>query len=160
MLLPPPFLLLWQPSTWLAEKPPFWKLAYVSLPRFSWQVSDWSSLDMHTRGGEGGGERPSDPTEPIQGCIPLHPLVPGAHPTRMLFATKDQWRANSIMSCLLGTWYCATLYSRPSTNIRYLSQETLHVKKISYKVEKMLSKIWTVFTPFQLYQCFSNKTFL
>lgn len=50
-LHPPPFFFCPAvgPVTRLAWESPFWKLAYVSLPCFSWQVSDWGSLDMHKR---------------------------------------------------------------------------------------------------------------
>lgn len=78
-----------------------------SLQHFNWQVSDWSSLIMHKRSREGGG-RPSDPSEPIQGCIPLHPF-PLPSPPECLCNWR-LWRVNSIMSCLLVSWYCGTLY--------------------------------------------------
>lgn len=41
------------------------------------------------------------------------PCSPLGSPNQNAFATEDQRRANSIMSCLLASWYCATLCSWP-----------------------------------------------
>lgn len=76
--------------------------AYVSLPRFSWQVSDWSSLDMHMRGGEGGGGRLPDQSRAytrLHSSPSIRPPPPSSH-NQNAFATEDQWGAKSIMSCL------------------------------------------------------------
>lgn len=91
------FALLWIPSPDWLRSLHFESLLTFPLPCFSWQVSDWSSLDMHQRGGEEDVWRPSDPGESIQGCIPLHPLVPLLPHLPLL----QQWGANSLMSCLL-----------------------------------------------------------
>lgn len=89
------------------------------LPCFSWQVSDWSSLDMHKRGGEEEVWRPSDPAEPIQGCIPLHPLV--------TLLTQQELCCNSeerIALCHIRSWtslHCdANLKETPNRHLLQL----------------------------------------
>lgn len=98
---PPFFLHLWLP--------PFWSLAFDSLQRFSWQVSDWSSLSMHTRGREG---RRWEALRPLRAYTRLHsspPISPLPTPPECFC----NWRVDSIMSCLLTSWYYATLYYWP-----------------------------------------------